>query len=172
MAVGDHHGHCPVLYSHETCPLGTAGALRAAMHCCDASLWLIANGDSYIAASLSEFVSWYRQMGSNGAMLLTWAPDASRFGTVELADTGLIRRFQARGQSVPGWINAGIYLLPRARIESLPERVFLSLEHETFPRLAEEGLAAYCVKAPFIDIGTPDSLREADLFFADTVGTR
>jgi NDP-sugar pyrophosphorylase family protein len=171
-AIGDHYGRCPVIYSHETSPLGTAGALRAAMHCCDASLWLIANGDSYIAAALGEFLSWYRQSGPNGAMLLTWVPDASRFGTVELAETGLIRRFQARGRAVPGWINAGIYLLPRARIETLPEPVFLSLEHDIFPRWAEEGLAAYCVKAPFIDIGTPDSLREAAQFFAEAVEIR
>ena len=165
-AVGDRHGGCPVIYSHETSPLGTAGAVRAALHCCDANLWLIANGDSFIAAPLGEFVSWYRRSERNGAMLLTWADDASRFGTVELTETGLICRFQARGRAIPGWINAGIYLLPRSRIEMLPERVCLSLENETFPHWAEEGMSAYCVKAPFIDIGTPDSLRQAAHFFA------
>jgi D-glycero-alpha-D-manno-heptose 1-phosphate guanylyltransferase len=171
-AVGDRYGRCPVIYSHETSPLGTAGAVRAAMHCCDDNLWLIANGDSYIATALGEFVSWYRLNESNGAMLLTWAPDAIRFGTVELAETGLIRTFQARGRAVPGWINAGIYLLPRARIEKLPEQVSLSLENEVFPRWAQEGLAAYCVEAPFIDIGTPDSLRRAAQFFTEALETR
>lgn len=172
QTVGDRHGHCPVIYSHETEPLGTAGALRAALHCCDANLWLIANGDSFIATPLGNFVSWYRQSERNGAMLLTWFDDASRFGTVELAETGMIRSFKARGRAIPGWINAGIYLLPRQRLETLPERVCLSLENQTFPRWAEEGLAAYCVRAPFIDIGTPDSLNQAAQFFDEVPDVR
>ena len=172
-AVGDRYRDCPVMYSHETFPLGTAGALRAAMLCADADLWLVANGDSYIAVSLADFVSWYRQGQHNGALLMTWVEDTSRFGTVELSPTGLIRRFHERGLPVPGWINAGVYLLPRARIETLPEQVCLSLERETLPKWAEqEGLAAHCVKAPFIDIGTPESLSKAAQFLATATVVR
>jgi NDP-sugar pyrophosphorylase family protein len=171
-AVGNQYRGCPVVYSYETSPLGTAGALRAAMRCSDADLWLVANGDSYTATSLRDFVSWYRQDRRNGALLLTWMEDASRFGVVDLSAAGLIRGFRERGLAVPGWINAGIYLLPRARIETLPEQVCLSLERETFPKWAEEeGLAAHCVKAPFIDIGTPESLRNAAQFFTAATET-
>jgi len=168
-AVGDNYVGRPVIYSHETAPLGTGGALRAAMGCCDADLWLVANGDSYTATALDEFVGWYRRSQSNGAMLLTWAPDATRFGTVEFDEMCRIQRFQARGQAVPGWINAGVYLLPRERIETLPDGASSSLEQDVFPGWAAEGLTAYCVKAPFIDIGTPDSLCHAAQFFAEAV---
>ena len=166
QAVGSRHRNCPVLYSHEDTPLGTGGALRKALDCCDANLWLVTNGDSYIDTPLAGYVSWHQQAERNGSILLAWVEDASRFGTVELSADGRVAAFQEkRGLAVPGWINGGIYLLPRRRIEQLPAGCSLSLEYSVLPRWANEGLPAYCVRAPFIDIGTPESLMEAAQFF-------
>src|SRR5215467_14088614 len=42
--VGESYRDCPVIYSHETEALGTGGALRQALNCCEGDLWLVANG--------------------------------------------------------------------------------------------------------------------------------
>jgi D-glycero-alpha-D-manno-heptose 1-phosphate guanylyltransferase len=170
--VGDRYLGCPVIYSHEDQPLGTGGALRQAMRHAEGDVWMVANGDSYVAAPLAEFVSWYGPGERNGALLLTHVDDAARFGTVEVDDAGRVLGFREKqGLALPAWINAGVYLLPKSRIEELPEHVFLSLEGDVFPRWVDEGLAAYFVNAPFIDIGTPESLERAADFFGPAAGS-
>jgi NDP-sugar pyrophosphorylase family protein len=126
----------------------------------------VTNGDSYVGTPLGGFVSWYRESRRDGALLLAWVENTNRFGTVELQENGQVAAFQEkRGLAVPGWINGGIYLLPRRRIEELPAGQSLSLEYLALPKWAREGLSAFCVKAPFIDIGTPESLDDAARFF-------
>ena len=73
-------------YSIEPRPLGTAGALRLAISRFDAERYLVLNGDSYIHCSLDGFDRWHRTRESSfpGSLLLTWAEDTSRFGTVKL----------------------------------------------------------------------------------------
>jgi NDP-sugar pyrophosphorylase family protein len=41
----------------------------------------------------------------------------------------------------------------------------LSLEREAFPGWIERGIHVFARKARFIDIGTPDSYRDAQEFF-------
>jgi D-glycero-alpha-D-manno-heptose 1-phosphate guanylyltransferase len=169
--VGDWYRGCPVVYSHEDQPLGTGGAIRRALEQYDDSVWMVANGDSYLAAPLAEFVSWYGRDERNGALLLAHVDDAARFGTVEVDSAGRVLGFREKQDlAAPAWINAGIYLLPRNRIEELPEHVSLSLEEDVFPGWAEQGLEAYCIDAPFIDIGTPESLERAANFFGSASG--
>jgi D-glycero-alpha-D-manno-heptose 1-phosphate guanylyltransferase len=170
--VGDRYLGCPVIYSHEDQPRGTGGALRQAMRHGEGDVWMVANGDSYVATPLGEFVSWYGPGERNGALLLTHVDDAARFGTVEVDDAGRVLGFREKqGLAVPAWINAGVYLLPKNRIEELPEHVLLSLERDVFPGWVDEGLTAYCVSAPFIDIGTPESLERAADFFGSAAGS-
>src|SRR6185295_14458272 len=64
-----------------------------------------------------------------------------------------------------GWINAGIYLLSPTLLESMPPGAPLSIERVIFPSWIGRGLGGYCVHARFIDIGTPESLRQAETFF-------
>jgi NDP-sugar pyrophosphorylase family protein len=137
------------------------------MQHCEGNVWMVANGDSYLAAPLAGFVSWYAERERNGGLLLTRVDDSARFGTVEVDGAGRILGFREKqGLPVPAWINAGIYILPRRRIEQVGESIFVSLEHDVFPAWVEEGLTAYCVEAPFIDIGTPESLARAEDFFS------
>jgi D-glycero-alpha-D-manno-heptose 1-phosphate guanylyltransferase len=171
--VGDGYCGCPISYSHETQPLGTGGAVRQAMNRCEDTQWMVVNGDSYLAAPLAGFLSWYGEQERNGALLLARVADSARFGTVETGENGRIVAFREKqGLPVPAWINAGIYIVPRSRIEQLPENVFISLERDVFPRWVQEGLSAYCVDAPFIDIGTPESLALAADFFGSAAANR
>jgi NDP-sugar pyrophosphorylase family protein len=167
QALGSRYRGVQLCYSQESEPLGTAGALRQALRHSTDDLWLVLNGDSHVATDLSGFIGWHRKQLCEGSLLLTWVHDSARFGAVNLTPEGRVKAFQEkRGGGVPGWINCGVYLLGRRLLETMPGSVPVSLEREVFPIWLKSGLGGYCVRAPFIDIGTPESLAGADAFFA------
>jgi D-glycero-alpha-D-manno-heptose 1-phosphate guanylyltransferase len=154
-------------FSHETQPLGTGGALRQALNVTDAEVFLVLNGDSAIDCDLQPFIDWHYEHGLLGSLLLTHVDDASRFGTVLTDERGVIQAFREKeGRPIPGWINAGVYLLSRRLLEPLAEGQAYSLEKELFPRWLQQGLGGYRVQAAFLDIGTPESLAQASAFLS------
>ena len=72
------------------------------------------------------------------------------------------------GKATIGWINAGIYLLNRELLITIPSGIQCSLEHDFFPKIIEKGLHAYRCNGKFLDIGTPKSYAQAGSFFSKT----
>ncbi|MCI0455432.1 MAG: nucleotidyltransferase family protein [Gemmataceae bacterium] len=164
---GPRYGALVLTYSREEAPLGTGGALRLALPKLDAEEALVLNGDSYVDYPLAEFHAWHREHGFAGSLLLTWTEDTARFGTVEVDAAGRIRAFREKqGLARPGWINAGIYLLARRLLEALPAGRPVSLEREAFPAWLAGGLGGPVRRAAFLDVGTPESLAQAEAFLA------
>jgi D-glycero-alpha-D-manno-heptose 1-phosphate guanylyltransferase len=88
------------------------------------------------------------------------------------ATDGAICRFTEKQEgSTPGWINAGIYLLTRARIETIPSGRALSFEREVLPGWIGAGLRGHRCRGRFIDIGTPQSYSAASRFFGAEGGS-
>ena len=113
--LGDRHGGMRLTYSVEPAPLGTAGAVRHALPHFQAETVLLLNGDSYCDADLWAFRQFHAEKEAGASLVLTRVADASRFGQIEVADDGRVIRFAEKGPSgAAGWINAGIYLFPRA----------------------------------------------------------
>jgi len=165
-ALGDAHGPLRLRYSAETEPLGTAGALRRALPCLEGETALVMNGDSYCDADLAAAFAWHRAARSDATLLLVEVDDTSRYGRVEVDAGGAICRFvEKQPESGAGWINAGIYWLARARIESIAAATPLSLERDVFPGWIGSGLAGLRIRARFLDIGTPRSYASASAFF-------
>ena len=50
-------------------------------------------------------------------------------------------------------------------IRDIPLRRSVSLEHDCFPFWIDDGLGGFYRRAKFIDIGTPESLKDAQSFF-------
>ncbi len=165
-ALGSVHGPLRLRYSAETEPLGTAGALRRALPWLAGDTALVMNGDSFCDADLAAAFAWHRGARSEATLLLVEVADTSRYGRVELGEDGAICRFlEKQAGSGAGWINAGIYWLARARIESLPPRTPLSLERDVLPGWVGHGLSGLRTRARFLDIGTPRSYASASAFF-------
>jgi NDP-sugar pyrophosphorylase family protein len=166
QTLGSVHGPLRLRYSPEPQPLGTAGALRHALPLLAGETVLAMNGDSYCGADLAAAWEWHRARCSQATLLLVEVADASRYGRVEVDEDGAICRFvEKQADPAPGWINAGIYWLARARIESIAAQAPLSLEHDVFPAWIGRGLAGLRTRARFIDIGTPRSYADASSFF-------
>jgi D-glycero-alpha-D-manno-heptose 1-phosphate guanylyltransferase len=164
---GDTYEKLKLAYSQEISPLGTAGALRLALPLFKSESVLVLNGDSFCDADLEDFWQWHLERRADASLLLTQVSDTRRFGRVDVDSEGRLIGFAEKGSDDgPGWVNAGIYLLRRRLLETIPPERAVSLEHEMFPIWIERGLYGYRALGSFIDIGTPESYVSAQDFFS------
>ena len=147
----------------ETAPLGTAGALRLARGQISSDPALVVNGDSFVATDLCAALGEHRRLRAWASVLCTEVRDAGRYGRVELARNGRIARFveKAPGDAVPGLINAGVYIFSAAALDAVANGDAPSLERDVLAAMPAGTLQAIAGRYPFIDIGTPESWREA-----------
>ncbi len=164
--LGTQFGPLALEYQQEAGPRGTAGAIMQALPRMAGRTLLVANGDSYCAADLSQFLQYHKERRAGVTMLLTEVDHTGRYGRVECDRQGRIVRFVEKGDCHgPGTINAGVYLFERELLQSLVAAQPKSLERDVFPRLIGRGLFGYAGGRAFLDIGTPESYARAEAFF-------
>lgn len=151
--------------SVEPAPLGTGGGLRAALPLLKTDAVIVMNGDSYAGVDVRLLAAVHRRRKARATMLLAQVEDASRYGCVEIDETGAVERFAEKGETGPGLINAGVYVLDRSVVAGIPEGRAVSLERETFPSLIGARFFGEPGSFPFLDIGTPESYAAAAAFF-------
>jgi D-glycero-alpha-D-manno-heptose 1-phosphate guanylyltransferase len=165
LAGRDYRG-MSLQYSPEQTPLGTAGALRHALPLFESDPVLALNGDSFCETDLAAFWREHRERSAPGTMVIREVNDTRQSGRVSFNAAGAVLRFVEKDSSAgPGWINAGIYLLGRALLESIPADRPVSLERETFPAWIGRGLGVFPTAGKFLDIGTPESYAAAQEIF-------
>lgn len=153
----------------ESQPLGTAGG---ALNCvpkntADESRWLVVNGDSLVFSSPLPLVEALLPHDVEAALLGLRLPDTSRYGTLEVDDRQRLLAFREKRPGA-GLINAGVYAFTGAALKRQPSRRPLSFEIDVFPDLAARGrVAVSSTEAPFLDIGTPETLAQAERFIAE-----
>lgn len=149
-------------YSRETEPLGTGGAMVQALQGEGPDPVLVLNGDTYLNIDAGELIRWYLDHPCKVAMVLKETADVARYGAVKLAED-CVTGFAEKGETGPGLINAGIYVV-------LPE-VFAELGMTGRFSFETAILQAHCATlkprafvtdAYFVDIGIPEDLDRAD----------
>jgi D-glycero-alpha-D-manno-heptose 1-phosphate guanylyltransferase len=164
---------CAITCVREDVPLGTAGGFLNAFSRSQIgrASCLVANGDSLALADISGLLAAIRSGPATAALLGVEVADASRFGTLVTGPEGRLASF-AEKRPGAGLINAGVYALSRECVGRLPAKRPLSFETECFPVLLAEGcdIRVVASRAPFLDIGTEESLRQADRFIAEHAG--
>ena len=165
--LGDGYRGIELLYSRENTPLGTGGALRRALPLIASDPVLVLNGDSYCDADLGLFTRQHLSASAQASLMLVQVEDVARYGAVDIDGTGCVVSFREKGsRNGAGLINAGIYLLARHVIVSIPAKRAVSLEREVFPRLIGTGLFGFPQTTRFIDIGIPSDYHAASAFLA------
>jgi D-glycero-alpha-D-manno-heptose 1-phosphate guanylyltransferase len=126
---------------------------------------VVANGDSLVKADLRPVREALRDPGLDGVLLGVRVADACRFGSLRV---GADQRLQGFLEKQPGngIINAGVYFLEPRALASFPAKAPLSVEKDVFPQLLASGfkLLVHTTESPFLDIGTPESLSQAETF--------
>jgi len=147
----------------EESPLGTGGGFLHAIDKSTASSWLVCNGDSIVLTDIAAFVE--AVPPSAGAAILAVRNEDDRYGRLGVGPDGVLQSFDEK-RAGAGPINAGVYLFRRAALSHFPRTMPLSLERDVFPALLAQGVpvSVSVVDAPFIDVGTEESLQSANAF--------
>lgn len=177
---GSAYGGMELAYSTERERLGTGGGVRLAMAQVGGDDFLVLNGDSFFDAPVMDL--WRRhhereapnQRGPSAAtdrshavpndltIALKRVPDCGRFGSVETDAIGRIIGWREKGSAGPGAINAGVYVVRRAFMESLPHTGAFSLERDVMEReYPVRRFVAVESDGYFIDIGVPEEYARA-----------
>ncbi len=101
-------------------------------------------------------------------LFVTPIEEAGRYGAVEVDADGFVTAFREKTERAAGFVNTGIYLLPRALIGAIPAGKAVSIETEIFPSLvAGKQLLALSAPPPLLDMGTPEGLEAMDAFLQE-----
>ena len=152
-----------IVYVREDEPLGTGGAIRAALLRAQEDTVIAANGDSFLAVDLSRMLKLHAARFADMTMAVTKAAESGRYGTVQIEGervTGFLEKSHDRS----GYINGGVYVLNRDRILNLTEeqgRTF-SFETDFLQKTMEKTrVFVYSTAGYFIDIGVPEDYKRA-----------
>jgi D-glycero-alpha-D-manno-heptose 1-phosphate guanylyltransferase len=174
--IARHFDHTPIPGVSVRCtperePMGTAGGFLNALPASHghSSRWLVCNGDSLV---LTDLHAMQRAANDAEAVLLgVETADCSRYGTLTVDSDGKLLRF-AEKRPGRGLISAGVYLFMEGVPDRFPARRPLSFEHDVFPALLMAGarVAVTAADAPFLDIGTQETLLQAGDFVSSNPG--
>jgi NDP-sugar pyrophosphorylase family protein len=161
--IDERHGDPAITWITEATPLGTAGAVANAALDVNETI-LVLNGDILTDLDLTELVAFHRDRGAAGTITLTPVEDARPFGLVATEEDGRVLEFREKpADPVPGWVNAGTYVLEPSAVATIPAGRAVSIEHETFPDLIGSGRALFGFRshAYWMDLGTPEKYLRA-----------
>jgi NDP-sugar pyrophosphorylase family protein len=169
--AGMHIEGVSIQCARESNTLGTAGGFLNAIQVVSEppKAWLVLNGDSILLAPIRALVDPLSDPQTMGSLFVKPMADASRFGTILSDESKNLIGFQEK-RAGAGAISAGIYVLRPATVAAFPTGSPLSFETDVFPALiAKQMKLKVCTSdAPFIDIGTPESLSSAERFVRET----
>jgi mannose-1-phosphate guanylyltransferase len=149
-----------LVYSIETDPLGTAGAVKNAEPYIDDTIFAM-NGDIFTDLNFTDMLHFHKNRGAKVTIALTPVEDPTRFGVVETDSNQRITRFvekPKREQVVCNMINAGAYVIETEILKRIPEGKRCMFEHDIFPSLIAKGepVFGYPTDVYWIDMGTPE----------------
>jgi NDP-sugar pyrophosphorylase family protein len=172
-AIGDKAFDLEVVYSEESTPLGTGGALRNAADLVETDTALTMNGDSYAEVNLGQFVAGHLEQRSEVSMVVVPTDERNDCGSVRVDGQSKVAQFHEKQAQVQAqYVNAGIYLMSRRMLYDIPAGREVSLEREVFPRWINEGhfINAFVGGSPCVDIGTPERYQRAQTALAHVSG--
>ena len=157
-----------VVTTLEDEPLGTAGALKNAESLVGKETFIVFNGDILTDLDVTTVLEWHRARRAEATIVLHAVEDPSAFGVVPTDAEGRVLGFvekPAPDQITTNLINAGVYVFEPSVLKRIPAGRVCSAERELFPQLVGEGARLYALAtdAYWMDIGTPDKYRQANL---------
>lgn len=148
-------------YAIEHAPLGTGGAIRAALREAAEKSILVLNGDTFLDADYAAMMRFHQEEAAGLTIAIAHRADIARYGGV-MVSHGRITGFQEKGRSGAGWINAGAYAMDKEMPWPAHLKEKFSFETDFLaPEIAALAPAAYQVNGFFLDIGVPEDLDRA-----------
>lgn len=151
-----------IIYSQETTPLFTGGAIRQAAAYVTGDDFVVLNGDTLFDIDFRKLYDFHVQHHANLSIALRQVNDTSRYGSVTCANNNIIA-FNEKAESVgAGDINGGIYAINRDWLirQNIPTK--FSFEKELMqPMAGNPSFYGLRFTDYFIDIGIPEDYYRA-----------
>ncbi|MBX8637614.1 MAG: NDP-sugar synthase [Thermoplasmata archaeon] len=155
-----------VLYSFESVPAGTAGAVRM-VHSSMVSPFIVMSGDQLIDIDTRKLYEEHVRSGADVTMALTEVGDTSEFGVVATDEDGFVTRFQEKPKNDEAFshlINAGAYVINSDVMALIPEGKPYDFSRQLFPDMLRRKMkiGTYRMDGIWLDIGRPSDLLQAN----------
>jgi len=151
-----------VVFSIESEPLGTGGAIKNAYRLLQNDTFLVINGDTFVDYNLGYFFD--NSLGLDLSILAVKLEDVDRYGAIEFDSNGKVTKFIEKGLVGSGYINSGAYVLNKKILDCISGFKFSFEEDILFARSSEVRVFAF--QGIFIDIGIPEDYHKADKMFS------
>jgi glucose-1-phosphate cytidylyltransferase len=136
----------------------TGGRVKRIEHLVDTDTFMLTYGDGLTDVNISDLLKFHQSHGRLATLTSIKAP--SRYGIIDLADGGQIRRFREKAQT--DWINGGFFVFERKVFDYLERDS--TLEQEPMQRLvAHNQLFAFRHEGFWIGM---DTYREYEMLNA------
>ncbi|MDD3371458.1 MAG: sugar phosphate nucleotidyltransferase [Alphaproteobacteria bacterium] len=150
--------------------MGTGGAIAESLADIATDYTLILNGDTLLLSDFSPALARVADANLDGIILARSLEDTGRYGRLS-TENGILSRFEEKrpGQ---GLINGGVYAFRTRWLKDNLGAGVSSFEVDILPRMLANGakIGVFTTDAPFIDIGTPETLAEAGTFVTNNKG--
>ena len=156
-----------ILYSFESKPAGTAGAVRRVANFID-DTFVVAYGDVLADVDVRALFDFHKRKGGVVTIALTDVEDPTQYGIVGLDSRGRIQKFKekpAKEEAFSKLVNAGIYVCEPEILDFIPADEKFDFSKDLFPKLMTKGLALYGqrLEGVWVDIGRPHDLWRASM---------
>jgi D-glycero-alpha-D-manno-heptose 1-phosphate guanylyltransferase len=146
-----------IIFSRETTPLGTGGAIKQGSALVKTDTFLAMNGDCFCVIDYNALFSAHKKNHAKATIAVTRLPDVRDYGSITVNYKNQIIAFREKSSLVQaGLINTGTYCLGRDAFNLAPTPQKFSIEYDFFPQVVGQGFYAFEVENRFIDIGTPE----------------
>ena len=143
-----------IIYSKESKPLGTAGAVKNAEKYLSNESFLVVHGDVLTGMNFENFIEFHEREDVIATMAVKPRKSEKNYGKVLLQGNkitdfiGLDK--EERGISI---VNTGVYLFEPEILDLIPDKFPSSFEKDIFPRLAKTGeLGAFIFQGVWADV--------------------
>lgn len=149
-------------YIIERTPLGTGGAVRLGLSRITGPRAFVLNGDTLVGVDYRQMDRIHTVSQSCFSMAVCDIQDTSRYGQVTIKDGRVVGFSEKKNGLGQGLINAGVYLMDRDLLNEHPLDEVFSLERDYLvPMAGVVKPLAFITPGPFIDIGIPEYLEQA-----------
>lgn len=164
---GNRYKNIKLLYSHETEPLFTGGAIALALQHVQGENVYVLNGDTLFDIDYNTLTYCHYKNNAAVSIALHQVQAAQRYGSVDIDVAGRIKGFHEKSHSLnSGLINGGIYIVNKKWLQSLHLPKKFSFEKDILQIHYTQNLFFGIVfNGYFIDIGVPEDYQQAQIDF-------
>jgi D-glycero-alpha-D-manno-heptose 1-phosphate guanylyltransferase len=157
---GEKFNNVSLIYSVESEPLGTGGAVKLAMERSSADKVIVFNGDTFLDLDLNRLLNFVNK-GNIPCIVSRRVSNAARYGSLTIKNDK-ISSMDYANLEVPGLINAGCYIFPKNIFYDFKKKEIFSLETDFLPwALTRKDFYSFSSDGYFIDIGIPEDYHRA-----------